>query len=70
MIEADRSNKVVLHAKSSAETSIGPFGNEYMIVLTMSTDQEKIVHIKDFLDSAFNRDFIRRLESHLSGNPQ
>lgn len=64
ILEDIHRGKVVIHAKSSAVTRIGHFENEYVLILTLSEDRAKIVHVKDFLDSAFSKDFMGRLAEY------
>jgi ketosteroid isomerase-like protein len=60
----DSQRKVTIHARSSAETAIGAYGNEYCILLTMDESGEKIVEILEFVDSGYSEDFFPRLREH------
>ncbi|PTB63399.1 hypothetical protein BBK36DRAFT_1143884 [Trichoderma citrinoviride] len=53
--------KVMMHLKSSAETDVGPYENEYFFVLTVSEDGEKIDEVVEFLDTAYTAEFMERL---------
>ena len=66
MIEDPESNKVAMWAKSSAETDIGPYTNEYMIVLHMNKEKTKIVRLREFADSAYANEFFPRLKKHFA----
>ena len=45
--------KVLLPLKSIGETDVGPYNNEYMIVLKMTEDGSEIREIFEFLDSNY-----------------
>ena len=53
--------KVVMRASSTAETDVGPYANEYMIVLRMTEDGRLVERFDEFNDSAFIRGFLPRL---------
>ena len=53
--------KVVMRASSTAETDIGPYANEYVIVLRMTEDGRLVERFDEFNDSAFIRGFLPRL---------
>jgi len=50
-----------VHAKSTANTPIGPYANEYTFVLTFAEDS-KILRIEEFVDSAYIKEYLARLE--------
>ena len=47
----EMARKVMLHMSSDGETMVGPYNNEYFIVLSMTEDGTKIKEITEFLDS-------------------
>ncbi|KAF7198059.1 Core atranone cluster (CAC) protein 11 [Pseudocercospora fuligena] len=57
-------HKVVLHARSTAKSAIGPYANEYSLMLTMTEDDKQVLEIKEFLDSGYTEDFFQRLSAH------
>lgn len=65
VVEDQQNNKVALQAKSSAETALGPYGNEYMIILHMTSDHSQIVEIKEFVDSEYSQGFFSRQREYL-----
>ncbi|KAF9885357.1 hypothetical protein FE257_012974 [Aspergillus nanangensis] len=61
IIEDSKNNRVAMHGKSSGESIIGHYHNEYIFLMTMTPDHEKITEIKEFVDSAYVQDFFQRL---------
>ncbi len=53
VIDSER-NKVVVHAKSTAETELGAYSNEYMLLLTMTKDGTQLIRFEEFVDSAMS----------------
>ncbi|KAF1916292.1 hypothetical protein BDU57DRAFT_574111 [Ampelomyces quisqualis] len=51
----------IMHATSTAETDIGPYGNEYALVLNFTNDGNKVTKILEFVDSAYSIKFFARL---------
>lgn len=66
VVEDERNNKVVIHARSSsAQTTIGEeYKNEYMFLLRMTEDHKQIVEIKEFIDSGYSVEFFTKLRGH------
>lgn len=52
--------KVVLHVKTSANSPVGEYKNEYLWTLTMSEDGKLIEDIVEFADSASAVEFFRK----------
>jgi len=52
--------KVVIHVKSSANSTVGKYENEYLWTLTMSEDGKMIENIVEFTDSAYAIEFFRK----------
>ena len=59
--------KVVMRASSTAETDVGPYANEYMIVLRMTEDGRLVERFDEFNDSAFIVEFLPRLREKMGG---
>ncbi|KAL7929897.1 hypothetical protein V8C35DRAFT_314580 [Trichoderma chlorosporum] len=53
--------RVTMHVKSSAETDIGPYNNEYVFTITISEDGDKVDDIFEFLDSLYTSQFVSKL---------
>ncbi|ETR99617.1 hypothetical protein M419DRAFT_65695, partial [Trichoderma reesei RUT C-30] len=53
--------RVVMHLTSTAETDVGPYGNEYFFVVTVNEDGERVDEIVEFLDKAYTAEFLSRL---------
>lgn len=49
--------KTVLHLRSRADTDLGPYANEYILVLSMSEDGTELVDVMEFADSLYSREF-------------
>jgi ketosteroid isomerase-like protein len=56
-----KAHRSVIHASSTANTRIGPYGNEYALFLTFTEDGEKISNIEEFVDTAYSAKFFEKL---------
>ncbi|KAK1240511.1 hypothetical protein MKX07_004539 [Trichoderma sp. CBMAI-0711] len=61
MVVDVEARRVVMHLTSTAETDVGPYGNEYFFVITVSEDGERVDEIVEFLDTAYTAEFLGRL---------
>ncbi|KAJ3577436.1 hypothetical protein NPX13_g3131 [Xylaria arbuscula] len=66
LVEDEKENKVVMWAKSTATTAIGPYANEYVIILHMNESGDKIAKFIEFVDSQFSATFFAKLREHLA----
>jgi ketosteroid isomerase-like protein len=53
----------IIHASSTAETKIGPYANEYTLMLTFTEDGKKVTKFDEFVDSAYSEKFFAALEN-------
>ncbi len=60
--------KVVLHLKSTGETDVGPYANEYMIVLTTTEDGQLISQVTEFMDSGYTLNLVSKLMSQAAAS--
>lgn len=67
-IEDPAAHKVVFHAKSTAETPVGPYANEYTIYLQMNDEDTKVRAIKEFVDTQYGQEFFAKLRAHMAGS--
>jgi hypothetical protein len=51
----------MMHASSTSDTVIGPYGNEYALVLKFSEDGSKVEKFEEFVDSGYSEKFFVRL---------
>ena len=56
--------KVAMHLTSAAETDIGPYRNEYMVMLEMTEDGSQVEKLLEFVDTAYTLPFFERLKAH------
>ncbi|KAL6171937.1 hypothetical protein ACJQWK_02930 [Exserohilum turcicum] len=54
-------HKCIIHASSRAETKIGPYANEYALILTFTEDGKKVTKFDEFVDSAYSQQFVSAL---------
>lgn len=54
----------MMHATSTADTEIGPYVNEYALVLFFMHDGGKVVRLLEYVDSAYSLPFFARLAAH------
>lgn len=62
--------KVLMHVSSSASTALGPYNNEYMLILHMTEDGRKVEKFYEFVDSAYSADYMRRLRDAMAESAQ
>jgi hypothetical protein len=51
----------MMHVTSTAETTIGPYANEYALILHFTEDRTKITKFFEFVDSAYSLKFFVKL---------
>jgi ketosteroid isomerase-like protein len=61
--------KCAFYATSWAKSPVGPYANEYTWFLWFSESGEKITKIEEFVDSAYIKDFLAKMDAHASDNP-
>lgn len=66
IVEDDAANKVVIWASSTAETDIGPYANEYMLVFYFNEAGDKIDRFLEFVDASVSVDFFPRLREYIA----
>jgi ketosteroid isomerase-like protein len=66
VIEDSENHKVVIHASSTADSVVGPYKNEYMLVFHMTEDDKQIVHLKEFVDSVVSMSLIKQIKEHVA----
>jgi hypothetical protein len=50
-----------MHATSTAETDIGPYANEYALILFFTEDGKKVTKLLEYVDSAYSIRFFGAL---------
>lgn len=58
--------KVVVHASSTATTALGPYKNEYTLILHMTEDGRQVERFYEFVDSAKSVDQIQRVRDFIA----
>ena len=66
IFEDEKENKVVVWARSTADTDLGPYANEYMLALYMNEAGDKIDRFLEFVDSNNSVQFIPRLRKYIA----
>jgi len=66
IIEALNNEKVVVWGKSTAETDIGPYSNEYLLIFYLNDKGDKVTRFLEYVDSAVVLDFFPRLRKHIA----
>lgn len=66
MVEDEKGNKVIMWVSSSGDTDIGPYGNEYMILLYFNEAGDKVERFVEFVDSRYAMKFYGRLAKHMA----
>jgi ketosteroid isomerase-like protein len=50
-----------MHATSTADTDIGPYANEYALILHFTEDGKKVTKFLEYVDSAYSIKFFAAL---------
>lgn len=66
IVEDEPGNKVMMWVSSKAQSLIGPYNNEYTILLYFNEAGDKVKKIVEFVDSAYSKDFFTRLRAHMA----
>ncbi|KAI0534836.1 hypothetical protein GGR58DRAFT_504932 [Xylaria digitata] len=66
VIEDPAGNKVAIRARSTASTEIGPYNNEYVVILHMNEAGDKITKFLEFVDSSNSVTFFPKLQEHIA----
>lgn len=61
LVVDEAARKVLLPLKSTGETDVGPYANEYMMLLKMTEDGKMIKEIFEFLDSHYTLGLLAKL---------
>ncbi|MCJ1264730.1 hypothetical protein MMC22_004605 [Lobaria immixta] len=67
VVHDEPGRKVAMHVTSAAETDIGPYRNEYMVILEMTEDGSQVEKFLEFVDRAHTVSFFTRLRAHHAG---
>lgn len=62
----EKEHKAVVWAKSTAETDIGPYTNEYMLVFYMDESGEKVDKFLEFVDAGMSLTFFPKLREYIA----
>jgi hypothetical protein len=65
VIEDVEARKVVMWLSARADTAAGEYVNEYMWVLEFDEGGEKLVEVKEFVDTVVHRDFWPKLQESM-----
>lgn len=67
----DEANKrVAMQALGSADSVIGPYRNEYVVMMKMTEDQAKVWEVREFIDSEVRAAFFPELTAYIAmGGP-
>lgn len=66
----EQANAATVWCSSTADTVVGPYANEYMIMMHFNEAGDKVVRFLEFVDSAFSRDHFGRLRSFVEERRQ
>jgi ketosteroid isomerase-like protein len=65
VIEDVEARKVVMWLSARADTAAGEYVNEYMWVLEFDESGEKVVEVKEFVDTVMQREFWPKLQESM-----
>jgi hypothetical protein len=64
----EEANRVALQAASTATSVIGPYANEYVLMLKMTECKTQICEVGEFVDSEASAKFFPNLTAYIAGN--
>ncbi|KKP04352.1 hypothetical protein THAR02_03555 [Trichoderma harzianum] len=59
----DKSRHITLHLKSTGETALGEYQNEYVWIMKVDETGQEIVDIMEFADSAYTIEWFQKLQN-------
>lgn len=62
IVEDARDNKLIIWASSKGKTVIGPYANEYMLLLYLNEAGDKVERFVEFVDSDNSRNVFSQLQ--------
>lgn len=62
----EAARKVFMHASSTATTVLGPYSNEYSLILHMTEDGRKVEKFYEYVNSAYTVDYMPRLREAIA----
>lgn len=65
LVEDEKANTIAIWCSSTADTIIGPYGNEYMLLLFFNEAGDKVEKVIEFVDTEYSKSFFGRLRAHL-----
>jgi hypothetical protein len=65
VVEDVKARKVVMWLSARADTAAGEYVNEYMWVLEFDESGEKVVKVKEFVDTVMQREFWPKLQESM-----
>jgi hypothetical protein len=65
--EDPQANRVAVWASSTADSPIGPYANEYVLMFHFTPPGDKITRFYEFVDSGYSSAFFRNLTEYLEG---
>jgi hypothetical protein len=70
VVDVER-RKVAMHLRGYADSDIGPYENEYIVVLKMTERGDLVEEIVEFLDSGYTEKFFGKLQAaHAKGGEE
>lgn len=65
LVEDESANTVAIWCSSTAETVIGPYTNEYVLVLHFTEAGDKVEKFVEFVDTEYSKSFFGRLRKYV-----
>ncbi len=67
-VEDPKLHRVAMHMKSTAQTPVGEYDNEYAVFMYMTEDDKQITHVKEYVDSGYSTPFFMKLNAYMKEN--
>jgi hypothetical protein len=62
----ENANRVAIQASSTAMSVIGPYANEYVLMMKMTECQDQIYEVREFVDSEIGTVFFPKLAQYIA----
>ncbi|KAH7379122.1 hypothetical protein DE146DRAFT_773845 [Phaeosphaeria sp. MPI-PUGE-AT-0046c] len=64
----EAANRVALQAASTATSVIGPYANEYVVMMKMTECKTQVYEVREFVDSESSANFFPNLTAYIAGD--
>ena len=70
VLEDHQFHRICMRLSARADTAVGEYVNEYMWTMTFDESGQKLVHVREFVDTVVNKDFWPKLKAAMQENQE